>query len=327
MSSKFGTLRKKFPLPPAWRLGVPFTAAVPVGEIKIDLVGLVAESGGRSITGSAGGLDGHPWARAYFELLERISILEAEGGSRECFPTVLGSAPREIAKEQVFPKSTDPTDWNFAKSNGVALGLQSEDAAIGSLLELVERDRVLAHWDEGLAPKKIPVESGVLELNLTDEFEIDYRDFGVMKAWGKEIFVCGAFAFPKTNRHPLIMGFGAGLNLAQAIEKARAECVQRLGFLWDYELEAKDPEFSPTADFHQDVFLTYKGLERIKTWFEGHPFQSNGNMIEVKDVSFVDLTPDSLKGKLAVVKAVSPELRNLVFGRRMQENSGFHPVF
>ena len=78
------------------------------------------------------------------ELIERTAVIEAMGQVHREFEI------RDIQCEMVgnarnrdfIPLSPDEQQWRYARSNGVAVGSDWEDATCRAGLELTERDRI-----------------------------------------------------------------------------------------------------------------------------------------------------------------------------------------
>jgi hypothetical protein len=319
-------LVRVYRLPAGWTAPECFVDEVAAGGWSIHLVGLISrDSNGAEATGSAADVSGFPLARAYFELLERTSLLamtadpEARPVVRDRTGEVVGTCPREVA----FPRAPPGAPWAYARSNGVALGRSLEAACRSAELELVERDRVLRSWYGETRPIALPdwrFESppGPDAIYAFQAYE--FPSPAGQAETGAHSIVAGVFGFPVADqRFPLVYGFGAGTARTEALAHAARECQQRLGFLLGEEIPAAMPAFATTADFHQDYYLWPRMHERLRIWLTG------GHTIHARTLArpdgpgtgrlFLDLTPKTGLRDLRVVRALpGPEIP-LVFGR------------
>jgi hypothetical protein len=161
-----------------------------------------------------------------------------------------------------------------------------------------------------------------------------YRFPDATRADASSVEVAGVFAFPKRDMVPLAFGTAASSTLAEAVARAWQECVQRLAFLWGEAIPTDVPQFEPTPSYHQDLYLCPRMHGRLRAWLEG------GHQKDVSceasappgDNPFADLTPEHLRGKISVVKALPLSELQLAFGRhcpgiepRLQRGS-VHPI-
>jgi hypothetical protein len=228
----------------------------------------------------------------------------------------------------VFPRDPKPDRTRVALSNGVALHDSWSHATRAALCELVERDRVLRSFEGGQAPVPVAVRDRKLARALRREYRVQAYAF---EATGQalEHRVAGLFLFPRQPEHPLVYGFGAAQNAEAALAKATSEALQRLAFLWGEALPSQLPEVSPTPDYHQEYYLYPPQHDVLRRWLSGKRSTVRGRSIRLFDgeaVSFVDLTPRALKGKLFVVRAISARARVLRFGATRGGVAGVHPV-
>jgi hypothetical protein len=325
-SVELARLVEEFPLPSTWEAPIPLLLTANVPGLEIQLAGLTAmDRAGQIVTAGAGQLTGSPVPRAYFELVERVSIVEAMSGERSVRDYVLRDASGDRLElcpyETVFPSSGEETRWQYAKSNGVAVSRTWTEACQRARWELAERDRVLRSWYGEVEPVRIATPDGPFSRELADEYDLEAYSFphpSEPDEVAGGIRVVGLFGFPKTERVPLIYGLGARDELFGAIGAATLECIQRLGFLWGEEIPKAEPRFSPTADFHQDFFLHPPCQSRLHDWLAG----GHGDFREDLTLSclvphtsgFVDLTPRELRGRLFVAKAIPSDELPLTFG-------------
>lgn len=310
-------LLNSHPLPKGWELGERVFHQVEMSRGLIHLVGLVAVHGEYGmISGSAGSMTDDALPRAYFELIERISIIEAEKSERMNWMTRdIDRTPLiRVSRGDIFPQSESPKTWQFSKSNGVALGTDYETTARRAFFELLERDRLLRSWYGAQAPLRMREEAYRIE-GLGD-YEVETYRFGSIDENGTGE-VCGIFAFPESPSRPFVYGLGAESDFDSAFKKAESELYQRLGFLLEEEIPSDLPSFEPTPIFHQELYLYPPMQKTIRKWLSGG-FKKNFLNVEhelAEEVTFVDITPASLKGRYFVIKAYSEGMIPLTFGR------------
>lgn len=315
MKSELENLLREYPFPKDWEPPELFQEIAVVGRLSLPTWGLVSRrTSGEMVTGSSCGEDRPSFARAFFELLERMSIVEAE--RTLCGPIPLWGIDRarvgERSPSEVFCRESGGGQWQYARSNGVACHSDREEACRRASRELVERDRILASWFGECPPQPVAPTSGLWPL-LDELYEV--RTY-LFPDTSSEVSVAGAFAFPKSVGIVLSYGFAAGTTRRESLEKAEEECVQRLCFLSGAAIEEKAPEFAPTAQFHQEWYLRASGTTRLRAWLSGAHGSFVGKKLarQTPRLAFVDLTPPPLRGKLWIVKAISDELRKLTFG-------------
>src|SRR3989344_5154485 len=236
---------KEYPLPAGWQTPKLFTEEFRLDALSLNTVGLVSQKGDGDMRVTAGAADADvlPIERAYFELLERIYLLEAD----EKFSTLPNYT-------EIFPKSTKPHEWVYARSNGVAAHKSFHLASQAACLELWERHAILDAWFSQSAPEQIAFNFPLLHLAGKHYLPLAFQFLPQNTNLGA-VYTIGAFAFPKQRENPLVYGFGSGFSLEKALQKAENECLQRLAFLWGEKLQENLPEFSPTPMYHQDYFM------------------------------------------------------------------------
>lgn len=303
-----------FPLSAHWHSPQVFSDKLALGNLEIAMLGISAagvRSGG--VSASAVSLHGLPLERAWFELVERSSILDffaAMPSELEVFRFGAGSERWPI--ERVFGCETETS--RLSKSNGVASHTQKLEACASAYRELLERDQVLRTW---LGWQEVTT----IDCNFTARYQLEslYHLTTVEFFKSPQTTVLGIFGVPKDRAlHPLVCGFGSAATFAQAMEKAESELLQRLAFLWGEPLPVTVPEKTPTALFHQQWSLTPQGIGTIEKWLAGRmpripgPRQTTPPLFE--HTYFVDITPSHLVGRVVVVKAYHPDLLPLYFG-------------
>lgn len=269
----------------------------------LNLVGLSTQSMNfPEVTASAAGLSSNAtendpliYTRAYFELLERTSILAA----------------RKTHSAELFLTSTEPEIWTYSKSNGIAAHAHWESACRSAKLELMERDAVLRSWYFGIHPISLGIPAGLRDSNLRDLYHLEAYRFQ------SSVNTVGVFGFPNEKGLPLFFGFGAHEDLEGAKHHAIQEAYQRLGFTWGEPLPEGPILNEPTPMYHLNYYLIPENAVHIQRWLNGSlPPRGEAPSLQKshENIQFVDLTPEHLKGKCAVVKAVSEEFMPLTFG-------------
>src|SRR5258708_7249151 len=148
-------LRQSFPLGESWRDPKAYEEVVSIHGVEIALAGLAAESTeGEVVTGSAADVGEIPLPRAYFELLERTSIVAVGREPRGQWPLrdLDGEGYGMATSSQLAPVSPDPARWRYARSHGVAGASSWRDACFPASLELIGRDRIPRSCYGPLAP-------------------------------------------------------------------------------------------------------------------------------------------------------------------------------
>lgn len=311
-----------YPLSNGWQDASVIRHITRVGTAEIHLVGLsCTNSAGRSVTGSAGQPTGSPFGRAYFELLERTALVDAQA-ENDALLDLFDQSGRWIERVsggEVFLQSPDEQNWRYAQSNGVAAGADWPSAARRAELELVERDRVLRSWYGEGTPRRIPMPHDLLPKSLGEHYDLEAHSFDEPVGDSANAEVVSVFGFPRHGAAPLIFGFGARETLAGALDVAAGECLQRLGFLWGEAIPDAPPPFAPMPDYHQEYFLYPPHHARVRTWLQGAHRQYSGVLsckVDSKGTRrFADLTPAVLRSKMFVVKALPLREVPLTFGR------------
>ena len=307
------------PLPEPWSSPELVQDSIVADGLELHRVGVAARSpAGEEITGAAVEVGGAPVARGYFELLERISTLEAMAGgaplparSRAGGLTGGQSAPSEL-----FMESEEPHRWRYARSNGVAIHDSWAAACERAHFELVERDRILSAWYGETRPSRIALPPGT-SFDQLQSYELEAALFPAAPGvtLGEGVVVVGVFGFPQREGLPFLLGYGGRRTQSEAIEAAIRESLQALGFLWGEALPSERPSLGPTPAAHVEAMLYPPQHELIRSWLrDGHERFARPRVgRQPGDVVFTDLTPHWLTG-LFVAMASSPQARPLAFG-------------
>jgi hypothetical protein len=321
-------LQQRFPLPPGWTFQESFMEEASVASLTLFMVGLVAASGERNALGSATQADGYPVNRAYFELIERISIYEANQPLRVLeVRDRKGSVLGQRSAARVFPRDISER-LRLSLSNGVALHASWEEACTSALHELIERDRILRCFAGEFAPARIEAPETEFARATSEQFQTVAYEIGQSHPAPKHRTALW-FMMPQQIELPITYGFGTAETLSDALGRAEREAMQRLAFLWGEDLPSEQVEAAPTPDFHQEYYLYPPNHARLTEWLAGaikprHARHRGLPLFDGERVTFIDLTPAALRGKLAVAKAVSPCARPLRFG--VPANGIPHPV-
>ncbi|HEY2408652.1 MAG TPA: YcaO-like family protein [Polyangiaceae bacterium] len=321
--AELAKLCETLPLPAGWSTPESFCERTVIGDAALELVGLAARWDEQlDATGSAADIGRVPVDRAYFELLERVSVLEAikETKPRHELLNADGNRIGFCSNEIVFPVSPARASWSYSRSNGVAAGATWSDACEAASRELTERDRVLRSWYGETSPRALSLECSALLTPLEPHYAFERYVFPVGSARSRsDLEVVGVFAFPLQTPVAFAYGLGAGASLADALGKAERECLQVAGFLWGEELPTHAPEPASTPGYHQDFYLMPGMHARLRSWLQGEHVRHGSGIEPISEralpTSFVDLTPTHLRGRFAVAKAISSDALALTFGR------------
>ncbi len=172
----------------------------------------------------------------------------------------------------------------------------------------MERDRLLRSWFGELTPERVALPESALPTALSNAYVFEAFSFG---APDREVM--GVFGFP-TKNGPMAYGFSAAADAGEALERAAAECVQRIGFLWGEPLPEREPEPLLGPSFHQEFFLFPPSRRRLVAWLRGeHRGRCTLRSSQLEPAQFVDLTPAAFEG-LFVAKAIPRGELQLTFG-------------
>lgn len=329
-------LLRRAPLPEAWRLAERFIERSHIGRLELQLVGVVGElraeieqgtATTRQVTGSAAGDHADITAtRAYFELLERASVVEAQRlGEPLEVCDLQRLSTRRLEPKALIGEDLAPTQRR-SYSNGVACAQDWASACQSAWHELIERDALLRSWYGQLRFQ--PCEGAEPWLG---PFELAGAYYRAQSYW---LAHCGAVvafvvAWPLEQPQlpapatgvPLVYGSAARGTLTEAQQAASRECAQRLGFLWGEPLPQEVPELAADPAYHQECFLVAGAASRLRAWLQGEhanfgvDVDSPPTQASIAQAHFVDLTPASARERYVVVKAEHGALLPLVFGK------------
>lgn len=315
------------PLPGGYSLAETFFERARVAKLELWMTGLVAKGAADDIvTGSAAQAEGFPVDRAYFELIERASLLLARKQQRLNERAYDYERLGTLDVAQVFPPDADPSVRRRSLSNGVALHRSWQAACDAALNELLERDAVLSSFFGQHAPQRVDAAGGTAATALREQYTEEVFTFGVTTS----SVTTGVFLFPReAHVDPLAFGFAAARDLDESRAAAEREALQRLAFLTGEPLPTADPEPSAVPEYHQDYYLYPQHHARLRRWLTG-AFTRDGSSrspIERDRVTFVDLTPPSLQGRVFVAKAQSALATQLEFGPPKPDEPPYpHPI-
>jgi hypothetical protein len=327
-----------YPLPEGWSEPERFEDEIDADGLRLHRVGLSCRLDRAEAIGSAADWRTSPAARAQFELLERVVVLEAMGRRGATFPvrSAAGHALGQLPADQVFPLSPDPDVWAYARSNGVALHLDWTRACERAGFELVERDRVLRSWLGQITPVRVPVAGRDSPLSRTRSYEWSAFAFPARAGdLAPDVHVVGVFGFPCKPSTPLVFGYGARDSQRSAQEAAEREATQLLSFLWGEPVSERAPTPAPTPMCHLETYQCAQHHALLRSWLGGshRPYATSAAEVRTApaDVSFVDLTPEWLAGKLCVARAVSEAALPLAFGlspvtAHLPQELRIHPI-
>jgi hypothetical protein len=309
-------------LPDHWTAPEIVEDVIVANGLRLHRAGLstTATTDGHEVLGSAADVSGPTIRRAWFELLERVSGLEAIRSTRSTFDLFNENgerigAPRDHAI--LFPDSPSK-EWRHAQSNGIALHSNWRSACERALWELAERDRVLRSWHGAIRPLSE-------DIVVTPEGAYEWRVSSFPDHAGgfsSDLHVVGAFGFPKQAGDPFVLGFAGRPQKADAIAAATMEARQLLAFLWGEPLPDTISD-APGPMQHLDAYQISGAQEKVHAWLDGaHVSFGSGDAFDTGDetdtdavVRFVDLTPPWISENLRVAKAVCSRAMPLTFGR------------
>ncbi len=309
-------LLQQYPLPPGSAEIETFEDVLNIDLPALHLAGIAAKrADGRLLTGSAVDLSREAArVRAYFELLERLAIFEADDrGPQHSFRVLDRGGNASDQRTTLPPFDDSDPHWRWSRSNGIAAHTDLVSAIRGAEFEIWERDQVLRSWFGEIAPRRL---NTPLKIESWGGYRFEAFAFSAPES---PVFVGGVFGFPNSRNQPVVFGFSAASDLETSLAKAQKEALQRMAFLWDEPLPENDPPVTGTPDFHMDWFRRPDQRYRIERWLAGdrtsqevRPLPSSAPILSGE--GFIDLSPTHLEGKVFVVQASIPEKKRLFFG-------------
>lgn len=258
-------------------------------EFSAFFCGIQATDGSSSVTGSAVAADAENAERfAYFELLERISVMK--------------NKDRLSHVTAKFKKSI---------SNGVAAHTDRHLAYRSALLELIERDLILKSWHGFIEPKRKSAISSKFTETHKDNYIFERYTLNYLN--DSEFTSTVAVGWPLNSSMPTILGFGCARNELDSIAKAHQEMLQRFVFLKDEPVPQAKPAFETSALFHQEYFLYPAHIINLQNWLNGKHFQRDRELAKPNSFKFEFHTLEDNENYL-VVQADHPEVWPLYFG-------------
>lgn len=333
---RLSILTKEIPLSKNWATPEVFTEEFTLENFSTEVVGLASENdSGQSVVGSSMGSDGKVIDIAYYELIERISIMEVLNERPHKFNIVnsdLLQTAEYIDFDVAYP-ANEEIDYKFSLSNGTSFHTDKSLACENAKYELFERDLILRSWFGHYTPQEIVLADYNVVNPCPKSFEM--KAYSIEYAEGPfEIYACFFCFYPQDNSRPIVYGSGASYNKLLALQKAQDEAFQRLPFLWDEEISQKSPAFSPTPDYHQEFYIRQSNKKLLASWLSGrHKGRSTLHHKVSPEVYYIDITPSYLKDKAYVIKALSSHTLPLIFGKNYSHIIGkvpreleIHPV-
>lgn len=306
-------------LPDGWQAPDAVEDTIEIDGVSIHRAGVSAvDPSGEEVCGSAADLRMGAADRAWFELLERACVIEALRVPCTSYAVVdaAGVLHADLGRADVFPESTAPEQWTYARSNGVALHQDWAEACARARFELAERDRILRSWRGDVAPRRLDFASPTRSYEwIAAAFPARGEDFA------SDVEVVAVAGFPLTPDLPLALGFGADHALESAAARATREALQQLAFLWG-EPVPRELSGKPSAFLHLDAYQIPERRALLRAWLDGQFVRDDwanrddaaAVQAHKEEVRFVDLTPAWLPQGLRVAKAVCKRAIPLVFG-------------
>ena len=308
-----------------WDISDSFVGEVEILGTKIKLSGIEATSKeGIPVVGSAASLGESPFDRSYYELLERITIIEAlQKGPASLFQLrdIQGNLLADIDAENSFGSDGFKKNelYQISKSNGIALHDSWDKACYSAGSELVERHHILASWFGKTKVERLSVKTDKDLLFLESHYDISCYKLGESKVvpFNESLLTAMVYLKPKSeylDKIPCVYAFSCGKKMSEALKGASKEILQRLGFLWGEELPKKPIEMKPNAHFHGDYYLVKENHKYIDMWLSNEFYQADASYAEKEiKLDFVDISSSSVS-KYKVAKAISKDTIDLYFG-------------
>jgi hypothetical protein len=311
MQDDLSSLTSTWPLLDGFSQPQAFTDEIEIAGALVRRAGIQSTApSGEEVTGSAAVVEGSPLERAYFELLERASILDAS--VRAC--PIRDAAGRLLGTTAPVSPCRDPRS-RPARSNGVALHRTWDEACRRARYELAERDRTLGAWYGELPLVAAQLPSSVAAFDATHDWIARTIPPAPGSRVDTDIEVAVVLGFPREPGIPLARGFAGHASREGAVEAAAMEAVQSLAFVWGEPLPSEPPQLTPTPLFHLDYYLWPGHHDHLREWVTSKPSTAPARGATSDDeTQFIDLTPATFGDSLRVVRAVRGSARALVFG-------------
>ena len=308
-----------------WEVSDSFVGEVDILGRKISLSGIEATSNeGIAVVGSAASISKSPFDRSFYELIERITIIEGlKKGPHSIFPLrdLKGNLIREVDGEKTFgvDSFTKNDSYQLSKSNGIALHDSWEDACYSAGAELVERHHILASWFGQTNVEKLDFKPDRDLSFLESHYNIDCYKLGESKVttFSESMVTAMVYLKPKaeySDKIPCVYSFSCKSDLADALTGATKEILQRIGFLWNEDLPNNPIEMMPNAHFHGDFYLVKENQKYLDMWLANSFFKGDSSFAEREiRLEFIDIS-DSTVSEYKVAKAISKDTIDLYFG-------------
>jgi hypothetical protein len=321
-------VRSPFPLPDGWSDPELVEDLVIADGVELHRAGAASRAPtGEEVTGAAADHRTLPRSRCYFELLERVAVMEAMRATQDNYD-LLDENGEKIGRckaVELFPESDAPATWRYARTNGAAIHVDWPNAARRACWELCERDRLLRAWRGDLIPLRAAFDFARSPLGRTSHYEWCAYDFPLPtsdpRSLSCDVHVAAIFGFPKIDTAPFVLGFGARPDAADARAVAEREAMQSLAFLWGEAVCAAPPPSGPTPLHHLDHYQYRPHQDIVRRWLDGEhrrrlrgPSMNRDRDDSLARVKFVDLTPPWIGGGMRVAKAICSSALPLTFG-------------
>jgi hypothetical protein len=331
--------RSVVPLPPSWSAPTQIDDVIDADGLELRRAGMSSRRLDVEAVGAAADWASSPRERSYFELLERVAVLDACPADGPDLPmrTRQGEPAGTCARHRAFPISDEPARWAYARSNGVAIQSDWDGACTRAEQELIERDRVMRAWLGDTVPRPFPFDLSASPLSRTRSYR--WRAYAFPDSdrspLAPDVHVVGMFGFPVREGVPLVFGYAARSKPDAAVEAAMREAVQLLAFLWGEDVPQAAPALTPTPLYHLETFQCRSRHEVLSRWLEeGHRRyrrDAANPPPRSTQVDFVDLTPGWLAGRFRVAKALCDAAIPLTFGQspmtaHLPEDLRVHPI-
>ncbi|HXH75626.1 MAG TPA: YcaO-like family protein [Bacteriovoracaceae bacterium] len=201
--------------------------------------------------------------------------------------------------------------YKYCLANGVGIHPDFQRASQDAYLELFERNEILKSWYYNTPVRRIPFNaSDEFTSDFTSQYDLVMVDFSTKST----CHVLGLFGFPKSREFNLIYGFGTALTLQESTLKAKKEFIKRLGTLTGENPQSGHLD-KKSGLYHQNFYLMPENCNLISEWVLDHKLEKKKcSMFLAGKPKFLDITPESWKPQLHVVKSSCSDLIPLFFG-------------